>query len=204
MKGGIRFVVFGEPVPKARHRMTVINGFARAYPDKATEKAEAIIAGAFASEVGHARVGIYQEPVRAKPATRATKHKIALPSRPGVPGKWIREPTFATQQVELELELYFGRSPIADIDNCLKTVLDALNRKAWRDDNRVMKVLAEKFFEQAQPRTVVRIKRRGDPGVPCSECGGPFTFRDGPGDDAITLHPGLGIDVTRYIHARCI
>jgi hypothetical protein len=203
--GGIQFVVMGQPVPKARARTVVDErGHSHSFTPSDTTAAENWVRSAFIKCVGAERVGAYKDPIRAKPATRATKHQIALPSRPGVPGKWLKEPTFGKEGIIIEMDFYFRGAPIADGDNCEKLIWDALNRRAWRDDNRIMDWHGRKFWEQDMPRTVVRIKRVGDPGVPCSTCKAPFTFRTGPGDDAIVLHPGLGVVETRYIHARCI
>ena len=43
-----------------------------------------------------------------------------------------------------------------DIDNLLKAVLDALNGKAYHDDNQIVEISAKKLYSN-EPRTVVFI-----------------------------------------------
>ena len=44
-----------------------------------------------------------------------------------------------------------------DLDNLVKTVLDALNRIAWADDGQVAEITARKFRTVDAPRLVVRV-----------------------------------------------
>ncbi len=45
-----------------------------------------------------------------------------------------------------------------DIDNYLKSVLDAFNEKMWRDDGQVVEINAKKVYHQGQPKIVVKIE----------------------------------------------
>lgn len=60
-----------------------------------------------------------------------------------------------------------------DIDNCLKTVMDGINRSGiWKDDNQVVSMSADKLYhihqknctlkEDAEPRTVITLFRYTD------------------------------------------
>jgi len=53
-----------------------------------------------------------------------------------------------------------GASTMADIDNCIKTVLDALNQIVWIDDRQVTKIAAEIERGDQNPRTEFVITRR--------------------------------------------
>jgi Holliday junction resolvase RusA-like endonuclease len=49
-----------------------------------------------------------------------------------------------------------------DVDNCLKAVLDGLNRIAWDDDSQVTEAHASKAVEPGRTRTEVCIERIGE------------------------------------------
>lgn len=44
-----------------------------------------------------------------------------------------------------------------DIDNLVKTVLDALNGVCWVDDHQVMEISASKHVESDEPLSVIRV-----------------------------------------------
>ena len=47
-----------------------------------------------------------------------------------------------------------------DIDNCCKSIMDALNGIAWKDDAQIVTLLARKFYDET-PRVEVRISGGG-------------------------------------------
>lgn len=53
---------------------------------------------------------------------------------------------------------WYSRKP--DLDNCLKSVKDALNKMAWRDDSQVCQVYASKQYagSDEQPHTVLTVE----------------------------------------------
>tara|TARA_R110002153_G_scaffold241842_3_gene397025 strand:- start:196 stop:582 length:387 start_codon:yes stop_codon:yes gene_type:complete len=53
---------------------------------------------------------------------------------------------------ELEIDVYYP-SMRADLDNCLKGVLDCLQKsKAIRNDNKCVKIVARRFVDKKEPR----------------------------------------------------
>ena len=47
---------------------------------------------------------------------------------------------------------------VPDLDNLLKLIKDALNKKFWADDRYVTKIAAEKSYTKFQPRTFIEIE----------------------------------------------
>lgn len=45
-----------------------------------------------------------------------------------------------------------------DIDNCIKTITDALNQFAYKDDSQIVSVIARKHYTDAQPRAQVKLR----------------------------------------------
>ena len=48
----------------------------------------------------------------------------------------------------------------ADIDNLAKTVLDALNKVVWKDDNQINVLTLGKRINMKNPQTIITIKER--------------------------------------------
>jgi len=136
--GPVRFTVPGLPVPKARARVTR-SGFA--YTPKATVNAEAAVRYAYLG---------------------------AVPGRPPIPaGVPIRLeimahfPVPASAPKAVRAAVYAGAAiPMSvrpDIDNLVKTVLDALNGLAWADDGQVAQITARKFRTTGRARLHVSV-----------------------------------------------
>jgi len=58
------------------------------------------------------------------------------------------------RQAMLEGKIMHDKRP--DIDNCIKSITDALNGLAYKDDNQIVEVHAMKLYDET-PRTVVKI-----------------------------------------------
>ena len=43
-----------------------------------------------------------------------------------------------------------------DVDNCIKFVMDSLNKVFWKDDSQVSSIIAQKRYDE-NPRTVIQI-----------------------------------------------
>lgn len=56
----------------------------------------------------------------------------------------------------LNHEIMHNKRP--DIDNCIKSITDALNKIAYKDDNQIVKIKASKYYSD-EPRTIVFIKK---------------------------------------------
>ena len=138
-----RFIVPGEPVAMGRPRFTKSG---RVYIPKKTQDAINNIAF-YASENISAR-GI-EEPI----------HLSVL--------FYFKRP----KRMKRGPSVYKAKKP--DIDNCLKTVLDGINRSGiWKDDNQVVSMSADKLYhihpknskfkEDAEPRTIITLFRYTD------------------------------------------
>lgn len=59
---------------------------------------------------------------------------------------------------ELHLEVYYPNMR-SDLDGCLKIILDCLQKcKAVKNDNRAVKIIAQKFVDKTNPRIEFEIK----------------------------------------------
>ena len=58
---------------------------------------------------------------------------------------------------DVYLEFYRKGKVRVDIDNLTKTVFDALNKVAWKDDSQIIYLNATKYRDNKQPRTVIVI-----------------------------------------------
>jgi len=59
--------------------------------------------------------------------------------------------------LSVAISFFLAKGQRADIDNLTKTVLDALNGIAWKDDAQVVELHAVIFRDDDVPRTVVSI-----------------------------------------------
>lgn len=57
--------------------------------------------------------------------------------------------------IGLSCTFFVGTKRIKDLDNMLKLVQDALNKRAFDDDSQIVELVASKVFESDFPRTVV-------------------------------------------------
>ena len=183
MRGGIEFVVLGVPAAWQRAGRRP-NGIS--FTPKATAQWEAKVLSAYRQTVGAAKVGVYQ--------AGSTKRKIK--------GRWLREPLFGSEPLEVEIDFHLPDRKRKDLDNLAKTI-DALNIAAWRDDSAIERMALRKFYDAPNPRAVIRIARIGDPGVLCDGCKGAFTFRRGPGDDAVPI-ARQDSAAEHWMHAACV
>lgn len=123
----LRFEVVTPPVAKARPRVAVRGGRAHAYTPRKTENAEWRIRMAFLERfpAHHPLEGpleLYVVAWLALPASTPKKHRL------------IAQPVTRP-----------------DVDNYLKTVLDALNGVAWHDDSQVTTAICTKRYTLGQP-----------------------------------------------------
>lgn len=58
----------------------------------------------------------------------------------------------------VSVDLYMPDARRRDADNALKSVLDGLNRAAWRDDSQVVVIECRKLIDRDKPRAAVRIE----------------------------------------------
>ena len=110
----VRFSVPGNPQPKERPRASVVSGIARIYTPSRTLKYEHLVASCLPSE-----------PVPG-PAVRVIM-RVVLP-RPKARPQWM--PKWLWQQMEP-----YHRGA-ADLDNCIKSVLDGMDK--WLGNDRAV------------------------------------------------------------------
>lgn len=134
----ITISVPGVPVAQPRQRVAMIGGFIRNYTPTAAP------VNAFKAAVQIA----WSNASNAQPAKGPLRLSVAfvLPRPKKLNGKKYsgnRE--------------WFNRKP--DIDNCLKSLKDALNHFAWEDDRQVCEVYATKQYASVDesPHTIVQV-----------------------------------------------
>lgn len=149
-----RIVHIGDPMPWPRAGARIVtarNGeqFIQHYTPAEATKRQAEIAECWTGEAFPSGVPLLAELVFvfARPAGHIGAHGIRpahLRSRPGYRGKNAH-----------------GQRTGADLDNCIKLTLDALNGRAYVDDGQIAEIHADKLYvDQAgvtEPQTVVEI-----------------------------------------------
>ena len=61
-------------------------------------------------------------------------------------------------QVKLSVSFYRESAHACDLDNLAKTVCDALNGIAWKDDRQIVWLAALKAIDRSNPRTEIEIE----------------------------------------------
>lgn len=127
----IVFSVEGEPVAKARPRMTRTG---HVYTPKKTADAEERIRNAFLKKIKKADI------------PKDAKVELMI--------DFFFTPPKSAGLKKCE-EMYFtGRDKKPDIDNLCKTVMDALNGIAFKDDSQIVKLRANKVYGRVSGTTV--------------------------------------------------
>jgi len=62
-----------------------------------------------------------------------------------------------TSSLSVSVECFFKGQPRVDVDNLLKLVLDAFNRRVWADDSQVVEAHVRKHVKCTLPRTDVHV-----------------------------------------------
>ena len=116
-----------KPIPKARPRASYFGGIARIYTPKRTKDVEQEIAQI-------ARKRLPNEPLRS-PVSISMVFCMPIPKSTSLKNRRKLEGTPHVKKT-------------GDIDNLIKTVLDALNGIAWEDDSQVFDVSAKKIHSR--------------------------------------------------------
>lgn len=135
----IQFTVPGIPVAKARARVTMVGGFARAYTPAKTRKYEEHV-----SEVARRAMG------ELSPSTRPIE--IMLELRMPIPASWTKAKRAAAAAGSVRAT----KKP--DADNVLKGVKDALNGICWVDDSQVVVLTVRKLYA-IEPCVIVAVRQ---------------------------------------------
>lgn len=132
----VKFSVWGQVVPKGRPRFRRIKNIITTYTPKETQKYEKLVSDEYSRQVGYmfeiTPIEIKIKVVKSFPKSITKKQKEILINQKYV----IKKP---------------------DIDNYIKIILDALNQVAFRDDNQVARISAEKIYGEEE-RIEVEIK----------------------------------------------
>lgn len=115
-----------EPLPKERPRATVVGGHARIYTPKTTASYEKKIRDAWIKANGD------------KPLTGPVIVRVWL----GMPIP--KSTTKANKAMMLARKMRPVTKP--DVDNLAKSVLDAINGVAYKDDNQIVDLVARKVY----------------------------------------------------------
>jgi Holliday junction resolvase RusA-like endonuclease len=57
-----------------------------------------------------------------------------------------------SENLKLNVKLFFGNKRIRDIDNYNKIVLDACSGLIWTDDSQIQEITISKFYDKGNPR----------------------------------------------------
>lgn len=117
-----------EPRPKERPRATVIGGHARIYTPKTTEDYEKKIRAAWTKANG-------SDPITGPVLVRI---HVGMPIPKSTPK--------GNKALMLNRQLRPVTKP--DIDNLAKSILDAINGIAYKDDNQIVDLLARKYYAE--------------------------------------------------------
>ncbi len=121
------FTVPGVPVPKARARVTMRGGFARAYTPKKTADYESVVAS-FARTAARSLI---TGPV-----------SLEIEFRLPIPMSWSKKRKAAVLRGE--------EFPVSkpDLDNLVKSVKDGMNGIVWKDDSQVVVMKVIKVYSE--------------------------------------------------------
>lgn len=76
---------------------------------------------------------------------------VMITAYKGIPESWTK-----ARKAEAKRGAFLPAKP--DVDNMIKSVLDALNGAAWKDDKQVVCVTASRFYDDV-PRLEVEIEK---------------------------------------------
>ncbi len=133
----IKFVVYGEPVAKARARVTFKNGKTFAFTPSKTRTAEYNFR---TQSLAHKPVAPLDCPI----ALRVRVYR-SMPK------------SFSSKKIEQAEKGFLRPTTRPDGDNYLKLVCDSMNKIFWNDDSQVVDNSVSKFYS-ATPRIEIELK----------------------------------------------
>lgn len=134
----IEFTVFGPPKGKGRPRFRRTGNFVQTYTDDETLSYEQLVRFSYLQDNNEKYMD--KEPLEME----VTVYQ-QIPS------------SFSKKKYKLceDGELRPTKKP--DIDNCLKSILDGLNKVAYADDTQIVSLKCNKYYS-SEPRVEVKIK----------------------------------------------
>lgn len=131
----IRFRYEGEAIGKARPRYSKRGDYVHTYTPKKTQ--------IFEQAIGlHCKVACKGEIPKHK---RDTPVKVDIMIGVSVPKSWSKK----KRQEAIECKILPTKKP--DLDNVVKSVLDAMNGFAYEDDAQVVLIFAERYYTEEEP-----------------------------------------------------
>lgn len=134
------FTIFGKPFGKQRPRVRIASNFAQIYTPKKTVEYENFIKLSFL-EAAKLDQNLFD---------RKGPLKINILAYYPIPKNMPKK----VQQKALAKEICPMKKP--DLDNCIKTICDALNKIAYDDDTQIVQIAAQKFYD-LNPRVEIEI-----------------------------------------------
>ena len=133
----MKFVIYGEPVAKGRPRFRKMGGYVKPYTPQKTLSYENLIKVSFDEQVTDKEVLLGE-------VGAVIKAYFSIPK------------STSKKKSKLMDEGYVNPTKKPDLDNLAKTVLDALNGRAFKDDSQVTYLTVEKHYSH-NPRVEVEI-----------------------------------------------
>lgn len=134
----LKFTIYGEPKGKGRPRFRNVGKYVQTYPDKDTVVYENLVRISYLAECGSfsynngEEIGILIKSYQSIPKSISNKKREEMLSN-------VLKPT---------------KKP--DIDNICKSILDGLNKVAYRDDSQIVELHCSKYYSD-NPRVEVEI-----------------------------------------------
>lgn len=132
----VKLTIPYAPVPKARPRVTKTG---HTYTPEKTRQYERIVQCIFNSKYGYMK-----QPLTDKPVSVTLLFYMPIPK------------SFSKKKIAELRQNKMACPKKPDIDNLTKAVLDALNGRAYKDDNQIVELFARKEYSE-QPRTEIFI-----------------------------------------------
>ena len=126
---GVSVTVYCEPVPKGRPRFHLVRGHVHTYTPAKTANYEKRIAEVWSKQAGF---------------TFEKDIPLAVQIYFGMP---IPKSTTKKRKIQM-IERCIGHTKKPDLDNLIKSVLDALNGVAFEDDSQIMRISASKYYTE--------------------------------------------------------
>jgi Holliday junction resolvase RusA-like endonuclease len=146
----IEFTVNGEPIAKERPRVVFRKGFLHTYTPAKTLKYEKSVSDAFITEAKREHISIeivgkdkHGRPIYKSLFGKSVPVSIEIDAVFGIPKSYSKKKRKAALDGTLG---YFG---VKDIDNIVKSVLDALVGCCFQDDRQIVSVKASKRFGES-------------------------------------------------------
>ena len=131
-----RLSMIVEPRPKERPRVTMIAGHPKIYTPRATQDYEKAVSDAWKKENGHL------------PFTGPVTVRIVL---------GMKIPKSASKaKIKKMLDRQIRPTVKPDVDNCAKSILDALNGIAYVDDNQIVSLSVRKYYTEI-PKVLIKV-----------------------------------------------